>query len=71
MSLKTFVAVLIKRLHNYFSAHLKKNNVKILMVGMSYKAVPLPEMTSCAIGALHGNENHNGKNEKIVNKYFR
>jgi len=56
---------------NYFSAHLKKNNVKILMVGMSYKAVPLPEMTSCAIGALHGNENHNGKNEKIVNKYFR
>jgi len=56
---------------NYFSAHLKKNNVKILMVGMSYKAVPLPEMTSCAIGALHGNENHNGKNEKVVNKYFK
>ena len=56
---------------NYFSAHLKKNKVKILMVGMSYKAVPLPEMTACAIGALHGNENHNGKNEKVVNKYFK
>jgi hypothetical protein len=56
---------------NYFSAHLKKNNVKILMIGMSYKAVPLPEMTSCAIGALHGNENHNGKNERVVNKFFK
>jgi len=56
---------------NYFSAHLKKNGVKLLMVGMAYKAIPLPEMNACQIGALHGNENHNGRNEKVVNKFFR
>jgi cytochrome c oxidase assembly protein Cox11 len=55
---------------NYFSAHLKKNGVKILMVGMAYKAIPLPEMNACQIGALHGNQNHDGRNERVVNKYF-
>jgi len=55
---------------NYFSAHLKKNKVKILMVGMKYKSIPLPEMTACAIGALHGDQNHDGKNERVVNRYF-
>lgn len=56
---------------NYFSAHLKKNGVKILMVGMAYKAVPLPEATSCQINPLHGNANHDGRNERIVNRHFK
>ena len=55
---------------NYFSAHLKKNKVKILMVGMSFKAIPLPEMTACGIGALHGDQNHDGRNERVVNRHF-
>jgi len=55
---------------NYFSAHLKGNKVKILMVGMSFKAVPLPELTACGIGALHGDQNHDGRNERVVNRYF-
>jgi hypothetical protein len=53
---------------NYFSAHLKKNNVKILMAGLSYKAVPLPEITTCQLSPLHQTENHDNKNELIVNK---
>jgi len=56
---------------NYFSGHLKKNKVKILMVGMKYKAIPLPEMTACAIGALHGDQNHDGRNERVVNRYWK
>jgi hypothetical protein len=54
---------------NYFSGHLRKNKVKILMVGMTYKAVPLPEINTCQLNPLHGGENHDGRNEKIVNKY--
>ena len=53
---------------NYFSAHLKKNNVKILMAGLSYKAVPLPEIVTCQLSPLHQTENHDNNNEKIVNK---
>ena len=52
---------------NYFSAHLKKNNVKILMAGLAYKAVPLPEIVTCQLSPLHQTENHNNNNEKIVN----
>lgn len=55
---------------NYFSFHLKKNGVKIMMIGMSYKAVPLPDMVNCFTDGLHRNENTNGKNEVIVNKFF-
>ena len=55
---------------NYFSAHLKKNNVKILMAGLTYKAVPLPEITACQISPLHQVENHDDHNEKVVNKFF-
>ena len=55
---------------NYFSALLKKNNVKILMVGLTYKSIPLPEIITSQLNPLHGNENHNGKNERIVNKFF-
>ena len=55
---------------NYFSAHLQKNNVKILMAGLSYKAVPLPEITTCQISPLHQVENHDDHNEKVVNKFF-
>ena len=55
---------------NYFSFHLKKNKVKIMMIGMSYKAVPLPDMVNCFTDGLHRNENTNGKNEVVVNKYF-
>jgi hypothetical protein len=53
---------------NYFSAHLKKNNVKILMAGLAYKAVPLPEIVTCQLSPLHQTENHDNKNEKIVNR---
>ncbi len=56
---------------NYFSAHLKKNNVKIFMVGLTYKAVPLPEITACQISPLHQVENHDDHNEKVVNKFFQ
>ena len=56
---------------NYFSHHLKKNKVRIVMTGLSYKAVPLPDMINCHIGALHQEHNGNGKNEVIVNKHFR
>ena len=55
---------------NYFSFHLKKNGVKIMMIGMSYKAVPLPDMVNCFTDGLHRNENTNGNNEVVVNKYF-
>lgn len=56
---------------NYFSAHLKKNGVKILQVGCCYKSVPLPEMVTCQINPLHQVYNHNGTNERIVNRHFR
>lgn len=49
---------------------MKKNKVKILMVGMTYKAIPFPELKACQIGALHGNQNHDGRNERVVNRYF-
>lgn len=55
---------------NYFSWHLKKNRVKILMVGLNYKAVPLPDMTNCFTGALHQNHNGDGHNERVVNRYY-
>ncbi len=53
---------------NYLSYHLKRNKVKILMVGANFKTIPLPELASGCIGALHDNENANGKNELTVNK---
>lgn len=56
---------------NYFSAHLRNNNVKILQVGMSFKAVPLPEMETCQISPLHQGQNHDGRNERVVNRFFR
>lgn len=52
---------------NYLSYHLKRNGVKILMVGANYCSIPLPELASGCLGALHDNENANGNNEKIVN----
>lgn len=55
---------------NYFSAHLKNNNVKILQVGLSFKGVPLPEMETCQINPLHGGQNHDGRNERVVNRFF-
>ena len=55
---------------NYFSAQLKMNNVRILMAGINYKAVPLPENFNGGIDALHQTHNENGKNEVIVNKHF-
>lgn len=55
---------------NYFSFHLKKNNVRILMVGLSYKAIPFSDTVNVAIGGLHATSNKNGKNEVIVNKHF-
>ena len=55
---------------NYFSAQLKLNNVRILMTGINYKAVPLPENFNGGIDALHQTHNENGKNEVIVNKHF-
>lgn len=55
---------------NYFSAHLKANGVKILQVGMGFKSIPLPEIETCQIGALHAGANHDGKNERVVNRFF-
>lgn len=56
---------------NTFSSHLIKNNVNILMIGLAYKSVPLPDMVACHYDALHKNYNANGKNEKIINKILR
>lgn len=56
---------------NYFSFHLKKNKIRILMVGLTYKSVPLPDMVNCLNGGLHPNENHDGRNEVKVNKFFK
>lgn len=55
---------------NYFSSHLKLNNVRILMAGINYKAVPLAENFNGGIDALHQTHNKNGKNEIIVNTHF-
>jgi hypothetical protein len=55
---------------NYFSFHLKSNKVKILMVGLTYKSIPLPDMVNCFNGGLHPNENHDGRNEVKVNRFF-
>jgi len=53
---------------NYLSFHLHKNKVKIIMIGASYRSIPLPEMASCNTGALHQGANHDGRNERIVNR---
>jgi hypothetical protein len=55
---------------NYFSFHLKRNNVRILMAGLSYKAIPFSDTVNGAIGGLHATLNKNGKNEVIVNTHF-
>ena len=56
---------------NYFSWHLKKNRVKILMIGLLYRSVPLPSLNNCFIDGLHAQYNGNGENERKVNRYFR
>ncbi len=40
------------------------------MLGMKVRAVPLPNLSACGIGALHRNFNGDGKNEKIVDNWF-
>lgn len=55
---------------NWVSGWLRANQVKIWMIGMKIRAVPLPNLSACRIGALHRNFNGDGKNEKIVDDWF-
>ncbi len=55
---------------NWISGWLRYNQVKIFMLGMKVRAVPLPNLSACGIGALHRNFNGDGKNEKIVDNWF-
>ena len=56
---------------HWFSHHLMKNKVKILQVGMKYNAVPLPDMLACNFDGLARQNNYDGHNERVVNRYFK
>ena len=56
---------------NYFSWHLRRNRVKILMLGLHYQSVPLPSLNNCFIDGLHAQYNGNGENERKVNRHYR
>ena len=56
---------------NWFSNHLRRNGVKILEIGINYKAIPIPDWVACHEDGLHPNHNNDGHNERVVNRYFK
>lgn len=56
---------------SWFSGWLRVNRVKIYMIGWKHRAIPLPNCASNSIDALCQGCNQSGKNDNIVNTWFR